>query len=316
MKATRRAILAVPLLAAPALAQPWRPERPVEIVVGFVAGGATDLDARLLARFLEPRLGVPVVVQNRPGAGGEVALAAVARSRPDGHVIGTTNMPGLLTIPIERQAQFKLDDFAPVANVVTDPSAISVPVASPVRDFEGLLAQARREREAVSFGTPGIGTDDHLLMFLLQREAGVRFNHVGFAGDPQIRTAMMAGQIQASGLNLGYLLANPEGVRLLAQAGPRRSRFAPDLPTLREKGLAVEMASERGLVMPAATPAPALARIRDAVAETMADPEFARAVEQRFCEVRNEVGAPWFARLREEERGWRRFWSETPWRQG
>ncbi|MGE5198583.1 MAG: Bug family tripartite tricarboxylate transporter substrate binding protein, partial [Rhodospirillaceae bacterium] len=94
---------------APALAQANRwPERPVEIVVGFVPGGATDLDARAVAPLLEKRIGGPVVVVNRPGAGGEVALASVARARPDGHVLGTTNMPGLLTIPIERQAQFKL----------------------------------------------------------------------------------------------------------------------------------------------------------------------------------------------------------------
>ena len=111
MTVTRRGILAATALAAPgvapALGQANRfPDRPVEIVVGFTAGGATDLDARAIAPLLERRLGGTVVVVNRPGAGGEVALASVARSRPDGHTLGTTNMPGLLTIPIERRAQF------------------------------------------------------------------------------------------------------------------------------------------------------------------------------------------------------------------
>ena len=115
MTVSRRTLLAQALAApavAPALAQTARfPERPIEIVVGFVPGGATDLDARAVAPMLERRLGGTVVVVNRPGAGGEVALASVARGRADGHVLGTTNMPGLLTIPIERQAQFKLDEF-------------------------------------------------------------------------------------------------------------------------------------------------------------------------------------------------------------
>ncbi|HEY4253971.1 MAG TPA: tripartite tricarboxylate transporter substrate-binding protein, partial [Roseomonas sp.] len=133
MKATRRTILAAggALLAtpriAPGLAQTARyPERPIEITVGFVAGGATDLDARLFGQHLERRLGGSVVVINRAGAGGEVALGAVARARPDGHSLATTNMPGFLTIPIERQAQYKLDDFVGIGNLVVDPCAVTV----------------------------------------------------------------------------------------------------------------------------------------------------------------------------------------------
>lgn len=313
----RRTLLAAApaLLAAPALAQPWRPDRPIEIIVGFVAGGATDLDARLFARFLEPRIGGAVVVVNRPGAGGEVALAAVARARADGTTLGTTNMPGLLTIPIERPAQFRLDDFAPIGNLVTDPSAISVPADSPHRSFEELLAAARREPDAIAFGSPGIGTDDHLLLVLLQQATGTRFNHVAFQGDPQIRTALLGRQIAASGLNLGFVLANNEGLRLLAQAGAARSRFAPGLPTLREQGINVVMASERGLVMPAGVPAAVQQRLREATDEIVRDPEFVRAIEARTLEIRHEPGAAWFARLREDEARYRLLWQTTPWAQ-
>ncbi|MCX8133953.1 MAG: tripartite tricarboxylate transporter substrate binding protein [Roseococcus sp.] len=313
----RRTLLgaAPALLAAPAHAQAWRPDRPIEIVVGFVAGGATDLDARLYARFLEPRIGGPVVVVNRPGAGGEVALAAVARGRADGTMLGTTNMPGLLTIPIERPAQFRLADFAPIGNLVTDPSAISVTAESPYRSIEDLLEAARRAPESIPFGSPGVGTDDHLLLVLLQKETGTRFNHVAFQGDPQIRTAMLGRQIVASGLNLGFVLSHNEGLRLLAQAGPARSRFAPDLPTLRERGINVVMASERGLVMPAGTPPAILARFREATEDVVRDPEFVRAIEARMLEVRHEPGEAWFARLREDEARYRALWQTTPWAQ-
>ena len=313
----RRSLLgaASALLAAPAFAQSWRPDRPIEIVVGFVAGGATDLDARLYARLLEPRIGGNVVVVNRPGAGGEVALGTIARGRPDGTMIGTTNMPGLLTIPIERQAQFRLEELVPIGNLVTDPAAISVAADSPHRTLEDLLAAARRDPEGISFGSPGVGTDDHLLLVLMQRETGTRFNHVAFQGDPQIRTAILGRQIIASGLNIGFVLSNPDGMRLLAVAAPTRSRFAPELPTLIERGINVTMASERGLVMPPGTPAHIVARFREATADVVRDPEFVRALEQRKQIERHEDGEAWFARLRSERERYERIWRETPWAQ-
>lgn len=303
------------LLAAPAFAQSWRPDRPIEIIVGFVAGGATDLDARLCARLLEPRIGGNVVVVNRPGAGGEVALGAVARGRPDGTMLGTTNMPGLLTIPIERTAQFRLEDFAAIGNIITDPSAVSVAADSPYRTIADLLAAARRDPEGITFGSPGIGTDDHLLLVLMQKETGTRFNHVAFQGDPQLRTAILGRQIVATGLNLGFVLSNNEGMRLLAQAGPTRSRFASQLPTLIESGIDVTMASERGLVMPVGTPAHIVERFREATADVVRDPEFLRAVEARTLEVRHEAGEAWFARLRRDQERYRDLWQRTPWAQ-
>jgi tripartite-type tricarboxylate transporter receptor subunit TctC len=313
----RRTLLATApaLLATPALAQSWRPDRPIEIIVGFVAGGATDVDARLYARFLEPRIGGNVVVVNRPGAGGEVALAAIARGRADGTVIGTTNMPGLLTIPIERTAQFKLDDFTPIGNLVGDPSAISVAADSPYRSLADLLAGARRDPGGITFGSPGIGTDDHLLMVLMQQATGVSFNHVAFQGDPQIRTAILGKQIVTTGLNLGYVLSNLDGMRLLAVAANERSRFAPDLPTTRELGIDVTMASERGLVMPVATPAHIVSRFREATDDIAKDPEFIRAIEARSLLVRHESGEAWFTRLRADERRYRALWQSTPWAQ-
>ena len=310
----RRTLLTT-ALATPALAQGWRPDRPIEIIVGFVAGGATDVDARLYARFLEPRIGGTVVVVNRPGAGGEVALAAIARGRTDGTVIGTTNMPGLLTIPIERTAQFKLEDFTPIGNIVGDPSAISVAADSPYRSLEDLLAAARRDPGGITFGSPGIGTDDHLLMVLMQQATGVSFNHVAFQGDPPIRTAILGRQIVTTGLNLGYVLSNLDGMRLLAVAANERSRFAPDLPTTKELGVDVTMASERGLVMPVGTPAHIVSRFREATDDIAKDPEFIRAIEARSLLVRHESGEAWFTRLRADERRYRALWQATPWAQ-
>lgn len=317
---TRRTLLLQALAApavAPALAQTNRfPERPIEIVVGFVAGGGTDLDARAIAPMLERRIGGTVVVVNRPGAGGEVALASVARARPDGHVLGTTNMPGLLTIPIERQAQFKLDDFAGVANLVTDPTAITVHEDSPYRTLDDLLAAARARPETITYASPGVGSDDHLQLVLLQAATGTRFVHVVFQGDPQLRTAVLGRQVDAMGLNLGPVSANRDKLRTLAMAGAARSRFRADVPTLRELGHPVEMASERGLVAPAATPPGILARLREAVADLGRDPEFVRILESRFTEPAFIGGEAWFTQLRARQENYRALWSRTPWTQG
>jgi tripartite-type tricarboxylate transporter receptor subunit TctC len=318
MTATRRSLLAAggSLLAAPALAQSLRyPERPIEIMVGFIAGGGTDLDARSYGRALEQRLGGTVVINNRPGAGGELALGAVARARPDGHTLGTTNMPSFVTIPIERQAQFKLDDFVPIANLVTDPSAITGHVDGPFKTLAEVVERARAEPERITFATPGVGTDDHLQLVLLQEAAGVRLNHVVFQGDPQLRTALLGKQVDLIGLNLGAVTASPQNMRMLSQGGNHRSRFRPEVPTLRELGYAVEMASERGVVAPAGTPPAILAKLREATADIARDPEFVKALEARFTEPAFEPGEEWFARLRRDEARYREVWTRTPWAQ-
>ena len=316
----RRATLGLGLaaLAAPAIAQtarPWVPDRPVEVVVGFAAGGGTDLTVRTFARFLEGRLGGPVVVLNRAGAGGEVMMAAVARARPDGHFLGAITMPGLITIPIERPAQFKLEDFAGLGLIASDPSAITVLAGSPWRTVSDLIEAAKREPGKLTYASAGVGSDDHLQLVLLQEAAGISMTHVTYPGSAQVRTALLSRQVDVIGLNVGEVVGAPEGVRMLSQAAPARSRFAPDVPTLREVGLAVEMASDRGLIAPAGTPPHVLARLREAVGEAARDPEFARALDAQFTEVRYVPGEPWFASLRDLDRHYREVWGRAPWRE-
>jgi putative tricarboxylic transport membrane protein len=319
---TRRGLLAAGAatgLAAPAMAQTTAgrfPERPVEIVVGFAAGGGTDLNMRSFARFLEARLGGPVVVINRPGAGTEVAMASVARARPDGHTLGAATMPTLITIPIERQAQFRLEDFAGIGQVASDPNAVTVHAQAPWRAIGELIEAARREPDRLTFASSGAGTDDHLQLVLLQEAAGIRMTHVTYPGSAPVRTALLSRQIDAVGLNVGEVMGAPESMRMLAQAGPVRSRFAPDVSTFRELGLAVEMSSDRGLIAPAGTPAAVLERLREAAADAARDPDFARQLEAQFTEVRFIPEKDWFEGLRTLQEHYRALWARAPWRAG
>jgi tripartite-type tricarboxylate transporter receptor subunit TctC len=302
-------------LAAPAFAQARRfPDRPVELIVGFSAGGGTDVTARTFARFLEKELGGSVVVNNRPGASGEIALAYVARARPDGHTLAITNMPGLVTLPIERRApQFTLDDFEYVANLVSDPSAFSVPTASPIQDLPDLIARARRAPGTISFGSTGVGTDEHLALVMFQAATGVRLVHVPFPGAGPIRTAVLGNQVEVAGLNVGEVAASPAGVRMLVQGGETRSPFAQHVPTFKQAGLDVTMSSERGIVLAKGTPAHVVAQVRGATAKVAADPAFQEQCRAQFTEMDYLDGQAWSARLGEADQRFRQMWQRQPW---
>jgi len=216
--------------SAPALAE-W-PEKSINLIVAYGAGGGTDVTARTLQQPLEKELGQSVVVVNRPGAGGEVGHAAIAGADKDGYTIGILNLPPMLTIPITRDAAFKADDIIPVAGLVRDPSAISVPASSPFNTLEDLVAYAKENPGAVTIGTTGVGTDDHLAMRYFAKAAGVEFTHVPFASAGAARTALMGGHVAAAALNLGEAMPNAQAgkVKILAQFGPETSELAAGCP--------------------------------------------------------------------------------------
>jgi tripartite-type tricarboxylate transporter receptor subunit TctC len=305
-------LLAAPL-ASPALATPWRPDRPVELVVGFAPGGGTDIVARLFARHLETRLGQPITVVNRPGASSEVALTYVARSRPEGHVLGLTNMPSFVTVPVERRAQYNLDSFGFIGNIMTDPTGLMVRADGPFRDVRDLINQALAAPERITISTSGIGTDDHLLLAMISAQTGARFTIVHYNGAPIQRTALLGGQVQANTCSIGEWAPDPRGMHFMAHGGAERSRFAPETPTFRSLGLDIEMYSERGLVVPRATPDHILGRLRDAVQEAAADPATVESFARQFIAPVLEPDAAWEARMRAAQAQYAELWRKAPW---
>lgn len=298
---------------APALAE-W-PEKPIDLIVAYSAGGGTDVTARTLQPMLEAALGQSVVVVNRPGAGGEVGHAAIASAKPDGYTIGILNLPPMLTIPITRDAAFTADDFIPVAGLVRDPSALSVHANSPFRTLDELVAFAKENPGAVTVGTTGVGTDDHLAMRYFADAAGIELTHVPFAGGGPARTALIGGHVSAAALNLGEAApAAKEGrVRILTQFSDTVSEFAPDVPTAMSLGYDVRMLSERGIGMPAGVDPAIVEKLAAAIAEVTANAEFGKRNADRFTEVVYKSTEDFGAHIRKLKKDYQAMWDEAPW---
>jgi len=315
----RRSLLATPaFLALPARAQEWRPDRQLTMIVAFAAGGGTDLAARTIARFMERDLGQPVVVMNRPGAGGEIGFTELARARPDGYTIGFINTPTIVTIPIERpQARFRLDDFAPVLNVVDDPGAIWVLPDSPIRTVADLVAEARRRPGQISYGTSGIGSDDHLAVLALERVTGTKFLHVPFAGGAPVRTATLSKQIDLAVTNIGEAIGDyRQGLfRPIGQMGTARWPVMPDVPTFREQGFDVVEGSMRGLAAPAGLPRPVLERIVEAARKAALDPEWQAVATQLALPLRLLGPDEYRAELVALQAQYEKLWAAHPWKE-
>ncbi|MCK8783613.1 tripartite tricarboxylate transporter substrate binding protein [Roseomonas sp. NAR14] len=293
------------------------PDRPITMIIAYAAGGGTDIVGRAVARAMEKRLGQSIVVLNRPGAGAEIGFAELARARPDGYTIGFINTPAVVTVPLERQARFALADFAPIANLVDDPGGFFVVPDSPYRTLADLVAAAKAQPGALTYGTTGVGSDDHLASLALQRQAGIELTHVPFAGSSQVRNALVGRQITIGSMNMGEgtFDARQGLVRALGQMGERRWQEAPDVPTFREQGFDVVEGSMRGLAAPAGTPAPVLERLAAAARQSLDDPDFQRVVAQQLLPMRF-LGPEEFRRelvaLRDH---YTALWHQHPWRE-
>lgn len=316
----RRALLAAPLFA-PALVRAqgstWRPDHQITMIVAYAAGGGTDTAARTIGRFMERDLGQPIVVLNRPGAGGEIGFTELARARPDGYTIGFINTPSIVTVPIERRARFTLDDFTLIANIVDDPGGIWVLPDSPWRSLADLLAAARARPETIGYGTTGIGSDDHLAILALERATSTRFLHVPFAGSAQVKQNLLSRAIPLAVMNMaeGINEMQQGQMRALAQMGETRWEPAAQVPTLKELGYDVVEGSMRGMAAPAGMPPEVLARLAQALRKTVDDPEFQALARQQALPLRFLAPDAYRAELLALRARYQALWAQHPWRE-
>jgi len=279
----RRALLAAlaASLATPAASAPGD-RQPITLITPFTPGAPPDIVARILAEGLQKRLGQPVVVDNRPGASGNIGAGLAARAAPDGRtlLVHTTTLamnPGLYaTLPYDPVAS-----FAPVA-ALTEVDYALVLHPSGGADLAEFVARARARPEGLNYASPGIGTPHHLVMELFEREGGLRLLHVPYRGTAGAVTGVLTGEVQAMFMPVSGAaeLLRGSPLRAAAVAGPARLALLPGTPTLAESGLpGVTMRDWFGLFAPAATPADTLARLNEATNAVLSSPEAAQALQ-------------------------------------
>jgi tripartite-type tricarboxylate transporter receptor subunit TctC len=324
MTANRRNVTAMGFLAAanvlllggPASAE--YPERPITMIVAYPAGGSTDQTARLLATFLQPELGgnANIVVENRPGAGGDTGFRALATAEPDGYTIGFINTPNVVTIPIERKTRYDWKSYDLLGNVIDDPGNFSVQSGSEIKSLADLAAYAKAHPGEVTVGTSGIGSDDHLAMLAFQRLAGVEMTHVPFKGAADVRTALVGGHIMVGAMNIGEAMvaqASGAAIRQLGQMSQQRSDVAPDVPTFKEQGFDIELNSLRGTAAPKGLPEPVRERLVTAVAKVAANPEFQAKMKASYTPMRFLAPGEFATVLQKAEDQFSALWKEQPW---
>ncbi len=294
------------------------PEAPIKMVVAYAAGGGTDIIARVLAQYTQKYLGpnATIVVVNRPGAGGGIGFAEVANAPPDGYTIGFINTPNVLTIPIERKANFSWQNFDLLGNIVDDPGNFSVHTDTPIRNLAELIAYAKANPGKVTYGTTGVGSDDHLAALMFERAAGVQFTHVPFKGAAEVNNALISKQIFMAAMNIGEALQYQKGgspLRNLGQMSEKRSALAPDLPTFKEQGFNVIMASLRGVAAPRGLPPAVREQLVNAVHQAVLDPEFQAKAANYFAPIRYLAPPAYATELKQGEADFRQLWQAMPW---
>jgi tripartite-type tricarboxylate transporter receptor subunit TctC len=262
------ATLAPVLFAAPpAAAQSW-PARPIRIVCTLAAGGGVDATARIVGQGLTEAWGQPVIVDNRPGAGGTIATEAVVRAPADGYTLLMTS-PGHVTAPaLYKLGYDTLKDLVPVSMIVSSPSVLVVHPSLPADSMKALLALARARPGELLFGSSGNGSPGHMTVELLAMTAGVRLVHVPYKGTPPILVDLVGGRIAAAASSVASTMPHVGAGRLkaLAVTSGRRSVAQPQLPTVAESGVpgfAVDV--WYGLLAPAEVPREVVSRLHEAI---------------------------------------------------
>jgi tripartite-type tricarboxylate transporter receptor subunit TctC len=298
-KLTKRLSVAAIVLAAvigAATAQQDFPTKPIQLMVAFPAGGSTDIAARIVASIAEKALGQPIVIVNRGGAGGQIGWTELVRQKPDGYYLGFINLPATNTVILdpERKAIFTEKDFTPIINQVLDPGVIWVRADSPYKTVQDLIDAAKKSPGTIRAATTGILSDDHLAILMTEEAApGVKFRLVHLEGGAAQFKEIMAGNVDVAYDNVGSIVKRVQSgeVRALAVMDDVRSKFLPDVPTMKELGFpTVISSSTRGVAGPKEMPPPLVAKLRDILRKAMEDPEHVKKLEEQGLAIKIMIG--------------------------
>jgi tripartite-type tricarboxylate transporter receptor subunit TctC len=277
-------VLGCALLVPAALAQSDYPSKPITMIVPFPPGGVADITARPLADAMGRILKEPVVIENRSGAGGGVGMQYVARARPDGYTV-LLALSSISIIPeadkvLGRDPMFTLNQLVPIARFTADPTVLAVRADSPYKSVADLVNAAKQKPGAIPYGSSGNYGTMHVPMEMFDSAAGIKMLHVPFTGAGPAIVALLGGQVDALSTGPSSIMGHLRGgkVRVLATWGEARHPALPDVPTLKELGYDAQFSQWTGLFVPAGTPEPVVAKLREAARAAVADATFQQAL--------------------------------------
>lgn len=266
----------------------------IQIIVGYAAGGSTDVGARLLAQGLEKELGVPVVVVNRPGAGGQVGYTALTQAKPDGYTLGTVNFPSAVITYLDpaRQATYTRNSFIPLAQHVSDPSLLAVSKSSPYKTLKEVINAAKANPGKLTVSTTGLQTGEHFAIVQLEKLTGAKFALVHFSqGAASATTALLGNKIDLFVGNVGDLLSQYKtgDVRILGVMDKQRSGFYPNVPTFEASGYKLYSVTARGYALPAGTPPEVVKKLSRAIQKVLSAPDHVQQMKNLGLTVKYQT---------------------------
>jgi tripartite-type tricarboxylate transporter receptor subunit TctC len=277
-------LAALPLFAQ---ADEAYPSRPITMVVPFPPGGVADLTGRPTAQAMEKALKQPVVVSNKPGAGGATGMASVATAKPDGYTV-LMALSSISIIPeadklFGRQPAYQMSQLAPVALITADPTVLVVRAESPWKSVKEFVEDARKRPGAITFSSSGVYGTLHMAMEMFAHSAGIKLRHVPFTGAGPAITALLGGHVDALASGPSAVIAHIKAgkLRVLGSWGTTRLAALPEVPTFKELGYKdVEFYIWSGVFAPAGTPAPVMKSLREAARQAVQDPDFKKTMEK------------------------------------
>ena len=284
------------------------PGKPVKLVVGFTPGGGADINARLLAPKLTEYLGQPFLVDNKPGAGTNIANEFVAKSAPDGYTLLVTTPSLLINMALYTKLPFDAArDFIPVSVIAESPNVLVVPAIHPVKSVQELIAQARANPGKLNYSSAGVGTTQHMAAELLKLRTKTFMVHIPYRGSAPSLAALIAGEVDLSFANIPAIHAHVVSGRLraLAIAGPLRDPQLPNVPTMKEAGVeGVEIVVWYGVFAPAGTPREIVQTLAAAVQRAARDPGTRKRLLEQGAEPIGSTPEQFAKLVREELARW------------
>ncbi|MFZ4285571.1 Bug family tripartite tricarboxylate transporter substrate binding protein [Variovorax sp. HJSM1_2] len=268
--------------AAPASAQSDYPNHQIELLVPYQAGGGTDGLARAFADASRKHINQPIVVLNKPGAGGAIGWSEVINSKPDGYKLAVLTVE-LLTLPHLGLAKFKYDDFQPIAQLNSDPAAITVKADAPWNTIEEFIAAAKKSPETVRVGNSGNGSIWHLAAAALQDKTGTKFNHIPYQGAAPAVLSLLGGHIEAVAVSPAEVWTHVQSGKLktLVVMADKRLKGYENVPTAKERGIDLSIGTWRGLGAPKNTPPEVMAKLREFTAKTAQEPSLREVMDKQ-----------------------------------